>query len=280
VRYRRGSHDLWLPKSPQDLDSLPDAIHETESCRVVCSAPGVAIKYRGGDHAEEVHALYFARNELSLPVPSVLHHPPLHRKSGTSLPGTRRSGVWYICMEKLPGTPLHKAIHTMSTEELDHVAEQLKSILTRMGTVRPKTLGSVTGGPYRNFFFPSHLGPKHPFKSAGEFIDQYRQILMLFCTEEFTESVLARLPRNAAIRFAHGDLLPKNILVNGSNVSAILDWSTAGFYPAYWEYCRMHDPAFMTEPWNYVLHRIFPTQRRQTEIDVVRQLMDILAYTF
>ncbi|KAF9556781.1 hypothetical protein CPC08DRAFT_641050 [Agrocybe pediades] len=51
---------------------------------------------------------------------------------------------------------------------------------------------------------------------------------------------MARFPRNAAIQFAHGDLLPKNIIVNGSTITGIIDWEAAGFYPEYWEYARMH----------------------------------------
>jgi thiamine kinase-like enzyme len=183
-------------------------------------------------------------------------------------------------MEQCPGISLDKVINMMAPAELDHVADQLKSILSRMAKPRSRTLGSVTGGPYRNFFFPGYAAPKYAFSSVGEFIDHYRDMLMLFCTQEFTESLLCQLPRNAAMRFAHGDLMPRNILVNGSKITAIVDWSTAGFYPEFWEYCRMHDPAFMTEPWDYVLRRIFPTERRQQEIDVARQLLSIMISTF
>ncbi|KAG5638237.1 hypothetical protein H0H81_001111 [Sphagnurus paluster] len=118
---------------------------------------------------------------------------------------------------------------SMTTTQLDHVADQSKAILSRMATIKPKTLGSVTGGPYLNFFFPNYISPKHAFATVGEFNDHIRWLLMLFCTEKFTESVLCRFPRNAAIRFAHADLLPRNIIVNGSTVTGIIDWATAGF---------------------------------------------------
>jgi hypothetical protein len=40
--------------------------------------------------------------------------------------------------------------------------------------------------------------------------------------------------------FTHGDLVACNIqLVPGqAKVAAILDWAQAGWYPAYWEYCK------------------------------------------
>ncbi|KAF8902870.1 hypothetical protein CPB84DRAFT_1814794 [Gymnopilus junonius] len=171
----------------------------------------------------------------------------------------------------------------MTRSQLDHIALQLKTILLHMSTcVRPRTLGSVTGGPYRNFFFPNYVAPKHAFTSVGEFNDHIGWMLMLFCTETFAESFLAQFPRNAAKRFAHADLLPRNIIVEegGSTITGIVDWSTAGFYPEYWEYARMHDRDCMTPAWDYVLQRVFPTPRRQTEIDAVRRLMSIVNSTF
>lgn len=51
------------------------------------------------------------------------------------------------------------------------------------------------------------------------------------------------LPDDDAIRFVHGDLNPKNILVSPEGtepprVMAIVDWHQSGWYPAYWEYCK------------------------------------------
>lgn len=50
----------------------------------------------------------------------------------------------------------------------------------------------------------------------------------------------------ANVHLTHGDLLPQNILVEGSTITGIIDWETAGYYPAFWEYCRMHDLRLMT----------------------------------
>lgn len=41
--------------------------------------------------------------------------------------------------------------------------------------------------------------------------------------------------------FTHGNLHPQNMLIStGPNpqVVSILDWSQAGWYPAYWEFCK------------------------------------------
>ena len=40
------------------------------------------------------------------------------------------------------------------------------------------------------------------------------------------------------IVFTHGDLDPRNILVEDGHVSGIFDWEQSGWYPKYWEYVK------------------------------------------
>ena len=54
--------------------------------------------------------------------------------------------------------------------------------------------------------------------------------------------------------FTHDDLVPPNIILSpGPNpkVVAILDWGQAGWYPAYWEYCKARrvrlDPKYFND---------------------------------
>ncbi|KAF8344458.1 hypothetical protein F5887DRAFT_886285 [Amanita rubescens] len=155
-------------------------------------------------------------------------------------------------MEKIHDVSLDKVIDTLTVEQLSHIASQLKSILAQLRSVESsQILGSVSGGPYRNEFFPPH----------------------------YTESLLSRIPRNAAIKFTHGDLLPKNIIMEGSRVTGIVDGATGGFYPAYWEYCRMHGPFFMTPGWKLVLQEVFPGEPREREINAVSKLLQAIAVT-
>jgi thiamine kinase-like enzyme len=128
-------------------------------------------------------------------------------------------------------------------------------------------------------FFPEYLAPKYAFSSVGEFLDHYREMLMLFCTEKYTESLLSRIPRDAAIKFTHGDLVPKNIMVKGSTVTGIIDWADGGFYPEYFEYCRMHDPNFMMPGWKSVLQAVFPGEPREIEINAVCELLHGILHT-
>jgi len=131
------------------------------------------------------------------------------------------------------------------------------------------TLGSVTGNPYNNPFMPY---PWHPPQSIRIFEHQgvprllrqhLHRILWIRVQGGRAIQLLPDGGTGLLVYFTHGDLLPHNILVDGSTITAIIDWETAGFYPEFWECCRMHDPGWMTPAWARVLARIFPSPRRE-----------------
>jgi len=181
-------------------------------------------------------------------------------------------------MEECPGISLDNVIDTMTPIELDHVADQLSTVLGEMHSHKSRTLGSVSGGPYNNKFMPYPWTPKRAFESVGEYLCYYREMFLDFCGAEYIDKLFSSLPRNAPITLAHGDLLPCNVIVQGSKITGIIDWETAGFYPTFWEYCRMHLPSAMTPGWDYILKRVFPGPRRQKEIDTVSVMLNLVHY--
>ncbi|KAF8240626.1 hypothetical protein L208DRAFT_1231453 [Tricholoma matsutake] len=124
----------------------------------------------------------------------------------------------------------------MSPTELDHIADQLLTILDEMHSCMSTMLASVTGGPYNNWTMPYPWHPSHAFLSIKD----------CFLME-------------AQVYLTHGDLLLHDILVDGSGITAIIDWEAASYYPEFWEYCQMHDPGWMTSPWACILE---PTRVR------------------
>jgi hypothetical protein len=71
----------------------------------------------------------------------------------------RTKGVWYLFMEECQGVPLDTVIEGMSPTELDHTADQLRTILDEMHSYTSTTLASITGGPYNNRTIPIPLAP-------------------------------------------------------------------------------------------------------------------------
>ncbi|KAJ3776962.1 kinase-like domain-containing protein [Lentinula raphanica] len=274
---------LWLPTSYQDLNDLPpeDIVYQPNlgGSKVVRTAPGVLIKYRG-DLAEEVNCLLYTHQHLSFRVPRVLHHPGDARQLNLWDPRTEElPDVWYICMEEIPGVQLKEVIDTLTPVQLEHVASQIKGILTEMHSLSASYIGSVTGGPFRNlYFFPDAIRPQHAWTKVSEFIDHFHRLLMTFGTEEYARELLANFPQDCPIYFSHGDLVPRNILVEGSTITGIVDWSMAGFYPEFWEYCRMYDESEQSKGWSQVLSMIFPGPRRDEQIASLHRMMGTLLY--
>lgn len=271
--------DLILPSSPSikeifDLKRLDPSANKPIS--VV--APGVLVKF-ASDCDAEVRALQFVHGRLSVRTPRVLQHAPF--TNVVVDPWHWTEGVWYFFMEECPGVPLDKVIGGMSSTELDHIADQLLVILNEMRSYTSTTLGDVTGGPYHNRNMPVPWNPPHAFSSIKEYLDYYRDIFLDFCGPEYVEELFSCFPTEGQFYLTHGDLLPHNILVDGSKITAILDWETAGYYPEFWEYCRMHDPGWtrrMSPAWGHVLARIFPGQPRKDEVMAVSQIIRKLHY--
>ncbi|KZT01453.1 uncharacterized protein LAESUDRAFT_731157 [Laetiporus sulphureus 93-53] len=166
----------------------------------------------------------------------------------------------------------------MSPTELDHIADQLSVILNEMRSFKSTVLGSLSGGPYNNRFMPYPWNPSRPFSSVEEYLQHNRGMFLEFCGLEYVNDLFSCFPTDSSVYLTHGDLLPRNILVCGSTITAIIDWETAGFYPEFWEYCRMHYPGLMTPGWAHVLHRIFPEPRREKQIEAVARIINDLHY--
>lgn len=72
-----------------------------------------------------------------------------------------------------------------------------------------------------------------------------------------SDPVKQLLPDDAAICFTHGDLRLDNIMVDGEpcsrQISGVVDWAQAGWYPEYWEYMSVHrfvfDHEWSTQGW-------------------------------
>ena len=71
------------------------------------------------------------------------------------------------------------------------------------------------------------------------------------------DSIRALLPDTSRIVFSHADLSLDNIMLCGEpgsqSIAAIVDWGMSGWYPDYWEFCkiliRIAEEGIQTEGW-------------------------------
>lgn len=60
------------------------------------------------------------------------------------------------------------------------------------------------------------------------------------------------------IVFTHSDFSPRNIIVDGGRVTAIIYWEYAGWYPEYWEHIQALQQLKPMPDWPDYLSRILP----------------------
>lgn len=189
---------------------------------------GLYLKYHG-DPAEcrnEFNALSLVRKGTPIPTPRALDmvYGP---DSSTS----------YLLMTRVPGMPLYKCIDIISDNNLSHISYQLGLFLSQLRTI-PRSDQSSTvisdtiGEPCRD---PRIRGgqPVGPF-SREEAFNRF----LMFPDHQSRQG--------HSIYLTHGDLNPRNILVDRISgheedtwkVSGIVDWENSGYYPEYWEYTK------------------------------------------
>ncbi|KAG4293585.1 hypothetical protein FPRO06_00170 [Fusarium proliferatum] len=216
--------------------SPPDA-----SATVVKVGENFAVKFGHTVSLEEAEALQFLSSNSKVPVPEVyatLVEP--------------ETGINFIVMEYINAKSLTDLWPSLEAPDKLEITSQLRDALRNLRILEPPSyLGSLNRRPLTDGVFwtpdqnPATSGPFNTEEELNEGI-----LKRLAETEPLAHLTLLRTLMNATlcnhqVRFTHGDLQPKNILVKttGSDESprhevVIIDWEISGWYPEYWEFCN------------------------------------------
>jgi aminoglycoside phosphotransferase len=168
-----------------------------------------------------------------------------------------------IVSERVPGVPLVDVWLAMSAADQASVKKQLCVQLANMRACTQPYIGRPGRQPTRNIF--QSLGDTYigPFASEKAFDN--------WCVRRIFGTPLMRFKwwrwlakerkKHGDSKFVltHGDLTPRNIIVQGNIVTGIIDWERSGFFPEYAEYaiammlCPAHE-----EWWIPVLQELLP----------------------
>ncbi|KAJ5573731.1 phosphotransferase family protein [Penicillium hispanicum] len=192
----------------------------------------------------ETQIMLLERFQGRLPVPEVF---------GWAIDG----GQTFVYMALIEGETLMARWGSLTDNEKQSIFKELRSLITLLRTLQQdphdQYIGSLGKEPLHDIFLKS-AGISGPFHG----VDAVKQL---------QEACWMEMTHQAPIVFTHNDLLPPNIMVSkGPNpkVTALIDWTQSGWYPAYWEYCkafrvgvnRRYFPAAFTEEWHSQLHLI------------------------
>lgn len=185
-------------------------------------------------------------------------------------------------MSRAPGVALSAIWRDSTPQFKDAITSQLASYFRELRSLHSPygpRICSIYGGPVRDFRLRyDHTGPyddEDDFNHRGA---RFGWDVENLPVEGMPEAIASAHGIKHPIVFTHGDLAARNIMVEGSKITAVLDWECAGWFPAHWEYCKSifatlswekDDPHWI--PW---LRRIIPAYDIEAEADkmLVREL--------
>lgn len=196
-----------------------------------------------GDYVRlaEAETMRFISANTTIPVPKV-HNAYVDDVTGHAV----------IIMDFVEGEGLDGAWEHMAPEERDTVIQQLRDYVAQLRRFKGDFIGSVDGSSCNDQYFyeggpaaatttattNSRYGPYDTEEDFNLGMVRAMKKDRPFAFVDWTCDIWMDTMTDHEIVLTHGDLDPRNILVQGSKVVAILDWEYAGFYPEYWEYCK------------------------------------------
>ncbi|KAF4505958.1 hypothetical protein G6O67_007853 [Ophiocordyceps sinensis] len=172
---------------------------------------------------------------------------------------TEGNGLIYIEMAYVPGDTLDSAWRRgLSTDEKDTICADIKQHISSLRELQPPAQDIVSSA-LQNPAFDCRIGAQfYGPMNHDEFQSLVRGHLCMEDVPLLGEEVAKVHTSHYQIRFAHADLAPRNIIVRGGRVAAIIDWAFAGWYPEYWEFTKAHYCHIMDDDWEEFLRLALP----------------------
>jgi aminoglycoside phosphotransferase (APT) family kinase protein len=197
----------------------------------------------------------FVRRYTSIPVPRVWF--TVHWR-----------GCSYIYMSRASGIVLHDVWMTSTSEMRERVVQQLAGYVEQLRTLKSPygpIICSILRGPVWDSRLLSN-GTSGPFVDEGRMNYQLRH-----CTPlgDWPDDIQHAHTLSHYIVLTHGDLALRNIMAQGSVVTAILDWESAGWFPAHWEYCKARFGSFdcTAATWDPLMSKFIPPYDAESAAD-------------
>ncbi|KAE8154390.1 kinase-like domain-containing protein [Aspergillus avenaceus] len=241
---------LW-PTSPAESQPTeePRVLHSLALRSVTVHGEQV-IKSGPDLYGHEASNLKYIAANTTIPVPRV------HKVEQGGDGKTKK-----IYMDYMPGKPLNKAWPEMTEDQKQSVASDLRNYVEQLRNLKGTYIGAANRGQAVIGKFVAHGGG--PFDNESQFNQFLFSRILPKVPDTFRYHATKTFKTNHEIVFTHSDLAPRNILVDGGQVTAILDWEFAGWYPEYWEYVKAYSDFNAVPKWLDNVDMFLP--RRYTE---------------
>ncbi|KAJ5481848.1 hypothetical protein N7475_000660 [Penicillium sp. IBT 31633x] len=209
------------------MDSLDNqertTLHSLCGRTVIRVGDNLVVK-SGNLRSHEAQTLRFIATNTTIPVPKI---HDIHWEDGK---------VVAIVMDYMPGKRLDEAWDTLHSDQKLSIASELHSYINQLRDLKGDYIRAIDCGKAVIGQIASIEGG--PFDSEQQFNEFILADIVRSAPDILRHYAKFALMDNHEIVFTHADLSPRNILVEGGRVTAILDWEYAGWYPEHWEYIQ------------------------------------------
>ncbi|CAG8124425.1 unnamed protein product [Penicillium salamii] len=228
------------------MDSMNDqektVIHSLYGRTIV--RVGNKVVKSGRLRVQEAETLRFVATNTTIPVPKVHDVQWEDRK------------VVAIVMDYMPGKRLDEAWETLTRDQKLSIASELHSYMKQLRKLKGSYIGAIDHGKA----IIGQIAPLEggPFETEQEFNNFILGDMVRLAPDLLRHYAKFALMDGHEIVFTHGDFAPRNILVEGGRVTAILDWEYGGWYPEYWEDIKALREWKPMPDWPEYMARILP----------------------
>ncbi|MCJ1255151.1 hypothetical protein MMC24_002967 [Lignoscripta atroalba] len=176
-----------------------------------------SVRVHRSDLCAEKDTLELVRANTSIPVPRVYDY-------------YRSEEFEHLVMEKMSGVTLEKAWPTLEVHEKEDIADQVVEFLIEL-----RKLSS----PYIEAALLNRKPLQSGLVNVADFNrERFKQFSNNKHISAYVQTRVDGLHPQPNV-FTHADLDRSNILVVDKKVSGIIDWESAGYFPAYWEWVML-----------------------------------------
>ncbi|EHK47134.1 hypothetical protein TRIATDRAFT_46482 [Trichoderma atroviride IMI 206040] len=148
--------------------------------------------------------------------------------------------IWYNLTPQAKYSYARQLRHVLNSMRLNMA--QTRSTATPQA--KGNMLGSAFAGPF-SLMLDQHAHQTywavHPKPTCEEFVAFLTWSFVASVPASVAAAVASQFRSDHAVRFTHGELSPKNIVVRNSKIVCILGWDRGGWYPEWWEYVKFFE---------------------------------------
>jgi aminoglycoside phosphotransferase (APT) family kinase protein len=247
-----GSHSPGSSKGAKDFQ------------RVTFESPGTVRKYGDAFRLKrEAEAMEFVSKHIQIPIPKILD----------TYFGSDTDGDYsWLLMTRIPGTQMGEVWPDMSEDARSNTIQDLTTIIDKLRNIPQNQsgwIGSCSRGPAYDHRL-DNISTCGPFPSVSDFHDFLVAPLQRCPKPELGAKYRRYLTDNRPVVFSHADLSWENVLLEprSGQVTGILDWEMAGFWPDWWEYRKALFGSRSKLWWMSVVNEALQNFPEETEVDM------------